>query len=89
MVEHVTETHVLSTDTVTATGSLRIITACRDYRKDDLRRDIPEIKVTAPNRGVTSTISGTPDDLRALGEFIIAQASRFHTALGPNARVSA
>lgn len=81
-VEHVTAMQVLSTGTVTATGSLRILTTHRDYREDDFRRDIPEIKVTSPSRRVASVLTGAPEDLKALGEFIISQADRFKRTIG-------
>ncbi|MGO2811546.1 MAG: hypothetical protein ACTIBG_08785 [Brevibacterium aurantiacum] len=89
MVEHHCRTQTMTTDTIFANGSLRVITSKRDWRTDEFRRELPEITVSMPDRRVVSTIKGTAEDLKVLGEFITRQAKRFEAILNSEAGVSA
>lgn len=79
-IEHASAVETMTTKSFTAEGSLEIITTCPDYRDDMDRLERPIIDVRHSERD-DARIIGAPEDLKALGHFLIEQADRFQKML--------
>lgn len=88
--EHSPRDQFFSTDKIRAAGSTYMYTDYLDYRDDKKAEFSHSIEVLSTLRGGTSAmLSGTTDELRALGEFIIAAADRFDAFASARQEVSA
>lgn len=77
-VEHKSPTEKLEAGQIEASAETYLITAYLDYRKDP--KPFRNHCITLGGEGffpTTGIVSGEPQELRALGEFIVAQADRF------------
>ena len=82
-VEHQSTEDSITIGTLKADAVLDTITDMADYRNDMNREERPTVTVrslTNPRKPY-SHITGTPAELKALGQFILEQAERFQTYL--------
>lgn len=77
MIEHESTTEKLTTESFTAQASLTVKTDHYRYTHDVHREEIAQITVVNNDLGLAEMITGTPADLKEIGQFIIEQADRF------------
>ena len=77
-IEHSPSEQIFSTGTIKATARTFLHTNYLDYRNDEKVSHSHSVELSSTlTQDRSVTVGGTSDELRALGEYIIAQADRF------------